>query len=623
MERHAHRGAGMKRRLARLPLLTLALLVILTVVLLPATAWAQTSTIDGDVGDIDSALDYPTQTKSFYASGLHWFFWVDTDDDLGRFSASADLSAGSWAAATDLRDSTIGRQLAVFYDEVNNKVHVAQEDKSDADVWYRMGTPESDGSITWAAAWDDVEINATSPETVNITVDSNGYPFVSVGGTVYRSTTKDGIFTSDGAPHSFAGVSYPVLVPLTNGKVLAGRVAAADNNLDVTRWDGFNWSAEVEYDDANDINFGYTLDARNVDDDVYFLFKLEVGAEKHTAMVKYTYSTNSFGSSFSIYAHNTGELNQPCLTKDTNDDLYVLWPNYNDPDSGTDEIYYRLYDVSAGTLGDIVVFVDESVLDGLPANCRAINADYDSQGFLKVYYPAGAARAKVKGESLLQVTTLDAAAITETTARLRGEITMLGLASASDVGVQYQLCDSGSATTVSDSGAFGLGVFNFDVEGLDADECYEYRAYAIDASGTTYGDWVGFLTAQPDYASTEQDAAGSESFLPDVPEQPEGFYPETGTDPTFSGLPGADLFNSLSESADLPVAFWWYLILAIGFTLVGLLIYGGTKEQLAVAAIAAAGLGFLASLDWIGWWMLACYVIVALGLKGVEKNYGL
>ncbi len=602
-------------RLCRQALILLVLLLVL--VLLPATAWAQTSTIDTDIGDVDNALRAGHATKSFYAAGLHWFFWVDMVDDNAKFSSSADLSAGSWAAPTTLRDADYGRRLAVWYDDGTDSVHIAVVDKSDSNLYYRLGTPETDGTITWAADWDVVVAGGSY---INIVTNSDGYPFVAKDATVYRSTTKNGTFTCDGSPYTFTNIpAYAELVPLTGGKVAAIATDNASGDMFLTRWDGFNWSTEKEYDDT------YAIDncprGINIDDDVYLVIKVNTaGAVWRIAMVKYTYSTNSFGTAFWVYNNDTGSGNNPAVTKDTNDDIYILWPNYHAPASQSDIIYYRIYDVSedAGesSLSDTVEFVDESVLDGLPAACTDINCDYNSDGYLKTFYPADVARAKVKGESLLAVSTLEAATVTETTARLRGEITMLGLASASEVGFEYRECD-GATTSVSQSGAFGLGVFSHNLEGLDPDACYEYRAFATDASGTAYGEWIDFLT-EADYTSPW--APGGNDTLIAVPTPPPGWTnPSPSTGAIENTIVGA-ILNPFFETTGFPVEFIWWLIFAIVSDVVCLASFGWGKHTFVVFVAGALVIGSMCGLQLIDWWLIFVYIVFGLSLLVNEKQ---
>ncbi|HUW08794.1 MAG TPA: hypothetical protein VM537_03650, partial [Anaerolineae bacterium] len=318
--------------------------------------------------------------------------------------------------------------------------------------------------------------------------------------------------------------------------------------------------------------------------------------------------------------NDTGTGNNPAVTKDTNDDIYILWPNYNAPAGQSDIIYYRVYDVSEddgeNSLSDTVEFVDESVLDGLPAACTDINCDYDSHGFLAVYYPADAARAKVKGESLLYVTTLDPSAVTETSVRLRGEITMLGLASASTVGFEYRVPD-GASTTVSESGAFGMGVFSYDLEGLGSDACYECRAFATDASGTIYGDWVGFLT-EADYTSPW--APGGNDTLVAVPTPPAGWH---NPSPSTGGIEGTllgGLLNPFFESSGFPVEFIWWLIFAILCNIVCIVSFALGKHTFVVFVSGALVIGSMCGLGIIDWWLIFVYIVFGLSLLINEKQ---
>jgi hypothetical protein len=111
-------------------------------------------------------------------------------------------------------------------------VHYARE--YGGEVTYRMGTPNSDGSITWLAA--EQVVHAGYNRWVSIAVDSNGYPWVGYthsddGGTTWypyvnKSSKKDGTWVDDtGFPKKLSDVSQgysywmTIVLPLTAGKM--------------------------------------------------------------------------------------------------------------------------------------------------------------------------------------------------------------------------------------------------------------------------------------------------------------------------------------------------------------------------------------------------------------------
>ena len=609
-------------RLSRLALVLLAL----ALVLVPTAAWAQVA-VDGDAGA--AAIITSNQRATFYAGERFWVFYHDTVSGKLEFRSSSDLAA-TWSAATQIRDVASRSFFSIAYD--GTYVHYVVDCGAGNNLVYRMGAPKTDGTITWSAAEQTV-ITGTTHSHPNLAVDSNGYPWVvyktgSEDIEARKSSTKDGTWTTEGGFPDvvFAAVNpyscdYPSIAPLTSGRMVVMAVWSNDavQNVYIRSWSGAVWnttkSTASKADNQNQWHHSFVTE----DDDAHIVF-LDINGNIRYCV--YSYSTNSVSAETTLAATGctaSWACHATVISRDTGtNDLYVFWLEYPTAEHG----YYRKYTNDTGTWETAVDwFTDTNTIQYKPYLSSTYESDNPNYIGL-IWYSAGGLISFKRLESPLEVSTLAPTAVTTTSATLRGELTQMGASVVTTRGFEYRL-SGGSTTTVSEVGEFGVGVFNSDIDGLESDTIYECRALGTDGEGTEYGEWVSFLTAQPDYGSAEQDAAGSESFLPDIPEPPEGFYPETGTDPTFSGLPGADLFNSLSESAGLPVAFWWYLILAIGFTVVGLLTYGGTKEQFAVAAIAAAGLGFLASLGWIGWWMLACYVIVALGLKGVERNYGL
>ncbi len=101
-------------------------------------------------------------------------------------------------------------------------------------------------------------------------------------------------------------------------------------------------------------------------------------------------------------------------------------------------------------------------------------------------------------ETVPVLTTADAASTEETTVTLGGEVTRRGGSAITERGVEYDT-DTGAPYTTPQSteGEFGTGVFTEDITGLTKGELYYYRAFAVNSTGTGYGDEKTVLT-KPD-----------------------------------------------------------------------------------------------------------------------------
>lgn len=159
------------------------------------------------------ALLYPNQRKAWYAAGLHWFFYGNgsgTTGDVYRTSVDGITwsSETQWhTAAAD--DGGLGHRFSTWFDGTH--FHYAYGNTVQGDtITYRMGTLNGDGTITWAAAEQNVYTNAAYTSTYpTISVDATGHPWIGftafTGGFgtapmlafAVRSTTTNGTWTTD------------------------------------------------------------------------------------------------------------------------------------------------------------------------------------------------------------------------------------------------------------------------------------------------------------------------------------------------------------------------------------------------------------------------------------------
>jgi hypothetical protein len=210
----------------------LAGICLISVLVLPIASvfanWAAPAVIVSDLEATviptasEEGITFQPDDQTFVAEGRHWIFYLNEDAD---FTYKSALSDGVFGAETDLVATTLlyGWEIAVFYDEVSNTVHYARHDMTPApdEIKYRMGTPNADGTITWAAIEQTVH---TTPAVLDnwriaITVDEEGYPWIAwidtngvdIYGIVYveSSSTKNGVWTTVvGASEEFDDADY-------------------------------------------------------------------------------------------------------------------------------------------------------------------------------------------------------------------------------------------------------------------------------------------------------------------------------------------------------------------------------------------------------------------------------
>lgn len=194
-------------------------------------------------------LNMQPVNNTFYAEGRHWVFYVDEDSDLVYKSAKP---GGTWREGLVSAETLLyGPEYAVWYDAPTNTVHYARHYFGVSDeTRYRMGTPNSNGTITWAAAEQTVSLTPGDLVTfrVAICVDENGYPWVAwidtdgtnPEGIVYveSSTTKNGAWTEGVTQRCGLGGT------LTNGTGIATgspiTLAPGTNDITITQAGTFN-----------------------------------------------------------------------------------------------------------------------------------------------------------------------------------------------------------------------------------------------------------------------------------------------------------------------------------------------------------------------------------------------
>jgi hypothetical protein len=298
----------------------------------------------------------PWQRKSFYAVGRFWVFYNDGSNMVYRTS----VDGITWTDATAVRASDQGNRFSIWFD--GTYLHYAYA--HGGSIYYRRGTPNADGTITWSAAEQTVSTTYNDTEYPFVSVDSNGYVwigYIDYDGTynhpyVIKSGNNDGTWgtTPAGFPYQLSTLNVfwgnVSIIPLTAGKMLAV-YAYSGSTMRAKRWDGSAWGTERETTSAN--YWGERHSAVAEGDDVHLVFLKDTGYD--ILYVKYTYSADSFGAETTVQAGATG-TSAPVISRDASNNLYVFWAGY----PTANHIYYRKYTASTSTWETVVDWITET-----------------------------------------------------------------------------------------------------------------------------------------------------------------------------------------------------------------------------------------------------------------------
>lgn len=191
-----------------------------------------------------SASRLPHQRSNFYAAGRWWQFWGDqSGGGTGPFNlkyrSSTDLGV-TWSSDTTLTTFPVAdAQWNLSYDRNTGKLHVCKNTQTDLGVLfhdgmeYRRGTPASDGTITWDAAWQTVIATGNNVGDHCMVIDSTGQPWIGYcdnssgsptlgNAKCVKNSATDGTWTTaSGFPATVkAGVAddaFVILTPLASG----------------------------------------------------------------------------------------------------------------------------------------------------------------------------------------------------------------------------------------------------------------------------------------------------------------------------------------------------------------------------------------------------------------------
>jgi hypothetical protein len=310
-----------------------------------------------------SATTFPFQRKTFYANGRFWVFYSDGSNMVYRTSTDGS----TWTSSATVRACSAGYKFSIWFN--GTYLHYAYADNMQ--IYYRRGTPNSNGSITWSASEQTVSTTYNTAMYPMVSVDSNGYVWIGYweypGANHYcyviKSGNNDGTWgtTPSGFPYQLSTTvsTWKVsIIPLTSGKMLA-IYSYGGSTVRVKRWDGSAWGSEVATTSA--IYDGSYHSAVAQGDDVHLTFLKNSGYD--ILYVKYTYVTNSFGTETTLQAGATS-ASAPVISINTAaNDLYVFaaTKTTGTPSGWTAEhIYYKKYTASTGQWGSWTDWINET-----------------------------------------------------------------------------------------------------------------------------------------------------------------------------------------------------------------------------------------------------------------------
>jgi len=220
------------------------------------------------------ATVYGCQRKVAFAQGRWWVFYSDGTNTAVRSSTDG----GSWSSATTFGVAAQGDVFSIwqhdnYFDYVND---------NGVNVQYRRGLFNSDGTITWSTAAQNVASTTgefTCP--VGVAVDSDSYPWIFYIGTYPRVTKSE---FNNGTWSTAAG--YPLtlnstdptgrwsgtVVPLSNGKMYVVYSASWLNNEPFFGkfYNGSAWGSEEQISVSDTYCF-FTFSVGAIGNTVYFV----------------------------------------------------------------------------------------------------------------------------------------------------------------------------------------------------------------------------------------------------------------------------------------------------------------------------------------------------------------
>ncbi len=378
-------GYGPRTRYRSRYIVPLFLILILLVGFLPLAIIPQVKANPATVGTSTTfnAVNFGWQRKGFYAEGLFWAFYYNGLNAGWEFSADGTTWDGAFTSIGECLD---GPHFSVWFD--GTYVHYARYELP-YDLYYRRGTPNADGTITWCAAEQLVYEGLGGNEYTHpcIAVDTNGYAWIGVYynkptgddfPVILKNANNDGTWALDFA-YELSAVDSTywrvTVVPLTYGKVYVVYCRRSQPPLGQL-WDG-DWDAGEESDLADySMKSDYGFSAVAIGDNVHFVY-----TKVATEQIRHNERVWGVGwNAADVLVQDDVSSVVPALSADPSEgDLYCFWTNIT-----TDHVYYKKYSSGVWDVG-ATDWIDEST-DGIIYDHLISSFYMDYGGYIGLLY---------------------------------------------------------------------------------------------------------------------------------------------------------------------------------------------------------------------------------------------
>jgi len=266
-------------------------------------------------------------------AGRTWAFFSDGTKTFYRTSEDGV----EWSPPVTIASALRGNDFSAFYDGLH--LHIAyyyyHAGYRRHYLYYRMGTPNPDGSITWVAPTQTVKYSSYSKPVISA-ADSNGYPWIANAGLVAKSSRKDGGWATefDTIPVTGMTGSMVSVIPLTGGKMYITFLWG--NAIYGVLWDGSTFLAPEKLNTCY-ASYGYSVvphgdivhvvHTRGYSDLIHRIRGLD-GEWSEPAVI------------YPIDVHNNSTITLDPMTGD----LHCFWTN----DPILRHVFYKRWDAASG-----------------------------------------------------------------------------------------------------------------------------------------------------------------------------------------------------------------------------------------------------------------------------------
>jgi len=290
-------------------------------------------------------LEYTALHKSFYAKGRSWVFWGK--DSTVQYCSSADGT--SWTApSTVLTGITWANDRSDWITD-GTYVYMAYYDTGGDKCYFRKGTLNTDGSITWLAGAS--QISTDSARSPVLALDTNGDvycayhydadDFIYLDKLVAGSATWSSVAgfpkkTGLGADGHITGQLYAYITPMASGRIY---ISSAENGTALQKhgqlWTG---SAFAAYDH---ISWFFIDRIESYGDKLY---GLGISGSSSKVWI-YTYGAGWDGGTSLSYPASGGSSDDHSICVDqSTGDVYVVRYVLTD-----DKVFYKRFDADSST----------------------------------------------------------------------------------------------------------------------------------------------------------------------------------------------------------------------------------------------------------------------------------